>query len=66
LGRIAKTFYLLHYVADETYRRRIQIQLNRGNRATVSRERSSMAVEVNCAKPIAKARKSSSGRLGLS
>jgi TnpA family transposase len=30
VGRIAKSFYLLDYLADETYRRRIQIQLNRG------------------------------------
>ena len=38
VGRIAKTFYLLHYVADETYRRRIQIQLNRGeSRHSLSR-----------------------------
>ncbi len=28
VGRIAKTAYLLNYVADEQYRRRIQIQLN--------------------------------------
>jgi TnpA family transposase len=30
LGRIAKTLYLLAYIDDETYRRRILIQLNRG------------------------------------
>jgi TnpA family transposase len=30
LGRIAKTLYLLTYVNDETYRRRILTQLNRG------------------------------------
>jgi TnpA family transposase len=30
LGRIAKTLYLLNYIDDEHYRRRIQIQLNRG------------------------------------
>lgn len=30
LGRIAKTRYLLAYLDDETYRRRIQTQLNRG------------------------------------
>lgn len=30
LGRIAKTLYLLNYVDDETYRRRILTQLNRG------------------------------------
>lgn len=29
-GRIAKTLYLLNYVDDETYRRRILTQLNRG------------------------------------
>jgi TnpA family transposase len=30
LGRIAKTLYLLAYVDDEAYRRRILLQLNRG------------------------------------
>lgn len=30
LGRVAKTLYLLNYVDDETYRRRILTQLNRG------------------------------------
>ena len=30
LGRVAKTLYLLSYVDDETYRRRILTQLNRG------------------------------------
>jgi len=30
VGRIAKSFYLVAYLADETYRRCIQIQLNRG------------------------------------
>jgi TnpA family transposase len=30
VGRIAKTLYLLNYIDDEAYRRRILIQLNRG------------------------------------
>src|SRR5207237_5220627 len=30
LGRINKTIYLLNYIDDEDYRRRILIQLNRG------------------------------------
>ncbi|MBZ5653277.1 MAG: Tn3 family transposase [Acidobacteriia bacterium] len=30
LGRIAKTMYLLAYIDDENYRRRILVQLNRG------------------------------------
>lgn len=30
LGRINKTLYLLHYIDDEAYRRRILTQLNRG------------------------------------
>ncbi len=30
LGRIAKTLYLLAYIDDETYRRRVLTQLNRG------------------------------------
>ncbi len=38
LGRINKTIYLLHYVDDEDYRRRILNQLNRGEaRHTVAR-----------------------------
>lgn len=30
LGRVTKTLYLLRYIHDESYRRRILIQLNRG------------------------------------
>jgi len=30
LGRISKTIYLLNFIDDETYRRRILVQLNRG------------------------------------
>ena len=30
LGRLVKTLYLLHFIDDETYRRRILVQLNRG------------------------------------
>lgn len=30
LGRVAKTLYLLHYIDDPAYRRRILIQLNKG------------------------------------
>ncbi len=30
MGRITKTLYLLNYVDDEAYRRRILTQLNRG------------------------------------
>lgn len=30
VGRIAKTLYLLNYIGDEAYRRRILTQLNRG------------------------------------
>jgi TnpA family transposase len=38
LGRIAKTLYLLNYIDDEHYRRRIQNQLNRGeDRHSVAR-----------------------------
>jgi TnpA family transposase len=32
VGRIAKTLYLLAYLDDETYRRRILVQLNKGER----------------------------------
>ncbi len=38
LGRIPKTIYLLNFIDDETYRRRILVQLNRGEgRHSVSR-----------------------------
>jgi TnpA family transposase len=38
LGRVAKTLYLLNYVDDEAYRRRILTQLNRGeSRHSLSR-----------------------------
>ena len=30
LGRLIKTLYLLHFIGDEAYRRRILVQLNRG------------------------------------
>jgi TnpA family transposase len=30
LGRLVKTLYLLRFVDDESYRRRILVQLNRG------------------------------------
>src|SRR5690606_21122475 len=30
VGRIAKTLYLLHYIDEPDYRRRILVQLNRG------------------------------------
>jgi TnpA family transposase len=30
LGRLVKTLYLLHFIDDEAYRRRILVQLNRG------------------------------------
>lgn len=38
LGRIAKTLYLLSYIDDESYRRRILTQINRGeSRHSLSR-----------------------------
>jgi Tn3 transposase DDE domain len=38
LGRIPKTLYLLAYIDDESYRRRILTQLNRGeSRHSVAR-----------------------------
>ena len=30
VGRLVKTLYLLRYIEDEAYRRRILVQLNRG------------------------------------
>ena len=39
LGRISKTLYLLHYIDDEAYRRRILVQLNRHeSRHSLARE----------------------------
>ncbi len=39
VGRVAKTLYLLDYLDDEAYRRRILVQLNRGEqRGKVARE----------------------------
>lgn len=39
VGRIAKTLYLLRYISDETYRRRIHTQLNRGeSRGRIARK----------------------------
>ena len=37
LGRIGKTLYLLAYIDDEAYRRRILVQLNRGERCTLGK-----------------------------
>ena len=39
VGRIAKTLYLLRYISDEAYRRRIHTQLNRGeSRGRIARK----------------------------
>jgi len=59
LGRIIKTEYLLAFIDDEAYRRRILIQLNRGESATGSPAWSSMAFAGNCASATAKASRTS-------
>jgi len=66
LGRIAKTLFLLAYVDDEAYRRRILVQLNRGE----GRHRLARAVfhgrAVNCANATVKDRTTNLGRWVLS
>jgi TnpA family transposase len=64
LGRIVKALYLLAYIGDEAYRRRILNQLNRGEgrhqpaRVVFHGKRTANAA--NCASAIARARKTSS------
>lgn len=65
LGRVEKTLYLLAYVHDEAYRRRILVQLNRGE----GRQALACAVfhgRASYASATARAWKTSWGRLGWS
>ena len=68
LGRIVKALYLLAYIGDEAYRRRILNQLNRGEghhqlARVVFHGKSSTANAANCASAIARARKTNSAPL---
>jgi TnpA family transposase len=62
LRRIPKTLYMLSYIDDESYRRRILTQLNRGKGAIVLRGPSFMANGVNSASGTGRARKINSAR----
>ena len=62
LVRVAKTLYLLSYLYDETYRRRILTQLNRVRGDTAWPGRSSTASVARSVNAIARARKTNSGR----
>ena len=64
LGRIPRTLYMLSYIDDENYRRRILTQLNRGEGRTVSPARCSMANGVNFDSATVRDKKINSGRLG--
>jgi len=61
LGRIAKTLFLLAYIDDEAYRRRILVQLNRGEGRALPVPYSTVSV-VNCGSATARGRKTSSER----
>ncbi len=60
VGRIAKTIFLLAYLDDEAYRRRILTQINRGEARHALAARSSTATAVNCTSPTGRARRTSS------
>jgi TnpA family transposase len=64
LGRIPKTLYMLACIDDESYRRRILVQLNRGEGATAWRGPFFMGNVGSCGSGIAKVRRINSGRLG--
>ncbi len=62
VGRVNKTLYLLNYIDDEDYRRRILTQLNRGEgRHAVGRGRSATGSAVRSESAIVKVRKISWG-----
>jgi TnpA family transposase len=61
LGRLVKTLYLLRYIDDEAYRRRILVQLNRGEGAGTSSPASCFtASAASCGSDIARVRRTSS------
>jgi TnpA family transposase len=61
VGRVNKTLYLLNYIDDEDYRRRILTQLNRGKAAMLWRGRSATGSAVRSESAIVKVRKISWG-----
>jgi len=65
LGRIPKTLYLLTYIDDESYRRRILTQLNRGeSRHSVARAVLSWATRRTTA-AVSRGQEDQLGALGL-
>jgi Tn3 transposase DDE domain len=60
LGRIAKTLYLLSYIDDRAYRRRILIQLNKGESRHSLARATYFGQKGRCANGIVKGRKSNS------
>jgi len=62
LGRLIKTLYLLRFIDDEAYRRRILVQLNRGEGRHQLARIVFTASAANCANAIGKARRTSSER----
>lgn len=62
LGRINKTLYLLPYIDDETYRRRILTQLNRMRGGTIWRGKCSTGGAAKCGSGTGRDRRTSSGR----
>ena len=62
LGRLIKTLYLLRFIDDEAYRRRILVQLNRGEGRHRLPRMCSMASVANCDGATARVRKTNSAR----
>ena len=66
LGRLVKSLYLLRYIDDHRFRRRILVQLNRGEGRHQLARVPSTANAASSASVIAKGRRTSSGRSALS
>jgi Tn3 transposase DDE domain len=66
VGRIAKTIFLLAYLDDEAYRRRILTQINRGEARHALARKAPTVTAVSCASPTARARRTSSAPSGSS
>ncbi len=64
VGRVNKTLYLLNYIDDEDYRRRILTQLNREKVGTPSLERFAM-VNVEKLKALSRGQEDQLGALGI-
>jgi len=59
LGRVIKTLFVLNYLDDEAYRRRMLTQLNRAKAGTSWRGLSSMGSAANCASATVRGRRTS-------